>query len=148
MAYKRPLHPAELPRGDALTSAMVGIGMNFAAPGNADPNIEDTIIAASIEGMEHDDLRTLSVLMTWLGVHLQWVNVDRLTRLVANVSSSRTRAFWRSIARWRKQDRRLARLSKLYRGPRIDLLRVGTDFQVGRHGQDPRFVRGPLRVPA
>jgi len=148
MAFKRPIHPAELPRGDALTSAMVGIGMNFAATAAHDPNIEDTIYAASVEGMEHDDLRTLSVLVTWLGAHLRWVNVDRLTRLVAKVSSPRIRAFWSSIGRWQKQDRRLARLSKLYRGPRIDLLRVGTDFQVGRHGEDARFARGPLRVPA
>lgn len=148
MAYKRPIHPAELLRGDALTSAMVGIGMNFAASAAHDPNIEDTIFAASVEVMDHDDLRTLSILVKWLEVHLQWVNADRLTRLVSSLASPRVRAFWSAIASSYKRDHRLARLAKLHRGPRIDLLRVGSDFQTQRHGEDSRFAGAPLRVPA
>jgi hypothetical protein len=32
-------------------------------------------------------------------------------------------------------------------GPRIDALATGTDFQVKRHGEDPRFAGSALRVP-
>jgi len=39
-------------------------------------------------------------------------------------------------------------MTKLYEGPRQDLLRTGTAFRVKRHGEDPRFVLTSLRVPA
>ena len=79
MAYKRPRSPAQALQGEALTSAMVGIGMNFAARAAANPNIEDTLLAASVAGMEQEDFRVLSMLMTWLDVHSGRINVDRLT---------------------------------------------------------------------
>jgi hypothetical protein len=116
--------------------------------GSRDPNIEDTLLFASVEGMERDDLRVLAVLITWFGVHAAHVNADRLTRLVAMQVSKRVRAFWSALARWRAADRRFARLARAYRGPRLDLLSTGTDFQVARHGEDPRFAGSKLRVPA
>jgi hypothetical protein len=133
---------------DALTAAMAGIGMNFAAAPAPDPNIEDTLLFASIEAMESHDLRVLAVLVTWFGVHAPWVNADRLTRIVAARDSTRIRALWSALARWQGRDRRFARLAKLHASDRIDLLAVGTDFQLRRHGEDPRFAGGPLRVPA
>ena len=87
MAFSRALAPSPLVRPDELTSRMVGIGMNFAAPPVLEPNIEDTILFASIEGIEKYDLRVLAVLLTWIGIHVAWVNADRLTRLVAAQSS-------------------------------------------------------------
>jgi hypothetical protein len=45
-------------------------------------------------------------------------------------------------------DRRFARLARIYTAGRIDLLLTGTDFQVQRHGEDPRFEGSPLGVPA
>jgi hypothetical protein len=57
-------------------------------------------------------------------------------------------AFWAALGHWLRKDRRLARLTKVYQGPRLDLLRTGTVFQIRRHGEDPRFAGGPLRVPA
>jgi hypothetical protein len=128
---------------------MVGIGMAFAAKAAAqEPNIEDTLLFASIEAMEHDDLRVLALLVTWFGVHAPYVNADRLTKVAAAQPSSRVRALWSALARWQGQDRRFARLGKAYRGPHVDLLRTGTAFQIRRHGEDPRFVHSPLRVPA
>lgn len=47
------------------------------------PDLEATLVRASVEGMERDDLRVLSVLVTWFGVHSVRVTADRLTRLVA-----------------------------------------------------------------
>ena len=90
----------------------------------------------------------LAVLVTWFGVHAAHVNADRLTRLVALQESKRVRAFWSALARWRAADRRFARLAEVYRGPRVDLLSTGTDFQVVRHGEDSRFAGSKLRAPA
>jgi hypothetical protein len=75
--------------------------MRFAAEPSADPNIEDTLLAASIEGMEHDDLRVLAILCTWLGAHHSWINADRLVRIVATdrtpaPTQRRRRAFSRN----------------------------------------------------
>jgi hypothetical protein len=148
MAHSRVATAKALAEGTELTAAMVGIGMLFAAKAATEPNIEDTLLAASIEGMERDDLRVLAVLVTWLGAHHSRINADRLIRAVQGQPSARVRAFWAAVARWLPKDRRLARLSELYRGPRLDLLRAGTDFQIARRGEDPRFAHGPLRVPA
>src|ERR1700675_1982604 len=82
MAFSRALAPSPLVHADRLTFRMVGIGMNFAAPPVRGPNIEDTILFASIEGMDKYDLRVLAVLLTWFGIHAAWVNADRLTKLV------------------------------------------------------------------
>ncbi|HEY5962146.1 MAG TPA: hypothetical protein VIV60_36570 [Polyangiaceae bacterium] len=88
MAYRRPAEP-NLPNGEALTAAMVGIGVGFAATAASEPNIEDTLLAASIEGMEHDDLRVLSALTKWLSVHHGRVNADRLIRIVSTRGEQR-----------------------------------------------------------
>ena len=149
MAFSRALLPAGRQPHDALTSAMVGIGMAFAAPAPPkEPNIEDTLLFASIEAMEHHDLRVLAVLVTWFGVHAPYVNADRLTKIVAAQKSTRVRALWSALARWQGKDRRFARLAKVHRVERVDVLPTGTVFQVKRHGEDPRFAGSALRVPA
>lgn len=148
MPFSRVLVPAPPPDADALTAAMAGIGMTFAAASAPDPNIEDTLLFASIEAMENHDLRVLALLVTWFGVHAPWVNADRLTRIAAAQSSPRVRALWAALARWQGRDRRFARLAKIHAAGSIDLLAVGTAFQLRRHGEDPRFAGSPLRVPA
>ncbi len=148
MGFSRA-HATSAPlQAEALTSAMVGIGMNFAAVSAAQPNIEDTLLFASVQAMEHDDLRVLAVLATWFGVHATWVNADRLIKLVGEQKSPRVRALWSALAHWQRRDRRFARLIRLHGGPALDLLSVGTDFQLRRHGEDPRFKETALRVPA
>ncbi len=146
MAFSRTLTPSTAVTGDLLTSYMTGIGMNFAASPFPEPNIEDTLLFASIEGVEKDDLRVLAILVTWFGVHAPWVNADRLTKLVAAQSSPRVRALWSALAQSQNKDRRFTRLANLYVGPRRDLIKVGTEFQVARHGEDPRFEGTPVRV--
>ena len=128
--------------------AMVGIGMNFAAKPLDQPNFEDTLLAASREGMEGDDLRVLALLANWLEIHAPWINVDRLTLIAGKDGSERVRAFWSGVAIWQSKDRRFGRLARCYEGPRLDLLSSGTSFHVKRSGEDPRFAEGPLRVPA
>jgi hypothetical protein len=146
MSFNRTQLSAEF-ASETLTGAMVGIGMNFAAPALPNPNIEDTLFFASIEGMERDDLRVLSVLMTWLSVHTAFLNADRLIKLVEATDRQKVKAFWSAFAAWQKSDRRFAKMANFYQGPRLDLV-VGTAFQIGRHGEDKRLQEGPLRVPA
>jgi hypothetical protein len=148
MGFSRVVSPPAPLAAEALTAAMVGIGMNFAAQGAKDPNIEDTLLFASLEALENDDLRVLAVLVTWFGVHCSWVNADRLTKLANASKSLPVRALWSALGHWQQRDRRLARLAKCYAGAAIDLLPTGTDFQIKRHGEDPRFAGSRLRVPA
>lgn len=149
MAFKRRARPKSIPVGDELTGAMAGIGMSFAARSSTKlPNIEDTLLFASIEAMDRDDLRVLAVLVTWFGIHHPWVNADRLGNLVAGMSSERVRALWAALAQWKSKDRRFAKLRRLHRGARVDVLGTGTDFQIRRRGEDPRFAGSALRVPA
>src|SRR5216684_5156340 len=151
MAFSRRMIPTESSRTATFTSDMAAIGMNFTADKGhtlsaSEPNIEDTLLFASIEGMENCDLRVLAVLVTWFRIHSAWVNADRLTRLIEMQTSPRLRAFWSALARIHEKDRRFARLAKLYAGPRHDLADSGTDFQIKRHGEDPRFLGSPIRV--
>lgn len=146
MGFSRQVLPTSLATGAELDSAMVGIGMVFSAPANTCSNIEDTVLAASRSGMLEDDLRVLSVLVTWLGVHHERLNADRLVRIV-DAQEPRVRAFWAAVARWLSSDRRLSRLARGSRR-RVDLLATGTDFQIKRRGEDPRFEGSPLCVPA
>jgi hypothetical protein len=131
-----------------LTADMVGIGMLVGGEGSPSPDLEATLVRASVEGMDHGDLRVLAVLVTWFGVHSACVNADRLTQLVALQGSKRIRALWSAMARWQAADRRFARLARGYRGRRIDLLTTGTEFQAGRYGEDSRFAGSRLRVSA
>ena len=147
MPFSRVIAPTAKAEIDSLTSDMVGIGMNFAARANPQPNIEDTLLYASVEAVEKPDLRVLAVLTTWFGLYATWVNVDRLTQLVTNQESQRVRAFWSALAYWWQKDPRYARLCRLYSGPRQDLLSTGTSFHIMRHGEDRRFAGSALRVP-
>ena len=148
MALKRIRTPVNPLQGEDLTAAMAGIGMNFAARADASANIEDTLLAASVAGMEQEDYRVLSVLVTWLETHSAWINVDRLTHLVLEHPSPRVRLFWSGAAMWLGKDRRFARMAKSFQGPRVDLLATGTDFHIRRSGEDLRFQEGPLLGPA
>jgi hypothetical protein len=55
--------------------------------------------------------------------------------------------FWSATANHILSDPRFKKLKKLYKGERLDLLKVGMKFQIGRHGEDPRFKDTCLRVP-
>jgi hypothetical protein len=148
MPFSRIVAPAAAPDEHSLTAALVSIGMNFAAEPPAKPaNIEDTLLFASERGMDHSDLRVLAVLVTWFGVHHPWVNADRITRLVTAHSSMRVRALWAALALWQRTDHRFARLSRLHEVPRVDV-ETDSEFLVRRHGEDPRFAKGPVRVAA
>lgn len=148
MAFSRASALGERPDETTLTRDMVGVGMNFAAEANPFAPIEETLVHAATVGMEEHDLRTLSVLTTWFRVHSRYINADRLVRCVSELPSARVRAYWAAVAQWSSKDRRFTRLTKLHSGSPVDLLPVGTDFQIARRGEDARFVGAALRVPA
>ena len=148
MSYRRTILGPELPAGDHLIRAMAGLGMAFAVEPLKDANIEDTQLGASIAGMEADDLRVLGLLVAWIDVHHARINVDRLTRAVPTLASERSRSFWQATAERFIADRRWLRMSRLPKpATRVDLLRVGNDFQIHRRGEDMRFAHTHLRVP-
>jgi hypothetical protein len=147
MPHRRLEEIASRPEEDALISDMVGIGMNFAANPNDAAEIEETLVFASELGMAEGDLRTLAVLTTWFALHHTYVNADRLIRLAAQHPSARVRAYWSAVGRWQAKDRRFARLEALCADARVDLMPVGTDFQIQRRGEDARFQGSALRVP-
>ena len=147
MGFSRAVPPVSPPEADTLTEDMAGIGMNLGGRANHRANIENTLFFASEEGMDRADLRVLSILVTWLGVHGARVNVDRLGKLVEAGGSKRVRAFWAAVGRWLAKDRRYFRLIRLYTAKPLDLLDVGTEFQIRRHGEDRRFEGTALRVP-
>ncbi len=130
-----------------LTARMTGLGICFADESEPNANIERTLVQASSAGMVYDGLRTLSALTTWLGVHHSCVDTNVLTRLVRGHRAQRVRAYWAAIGSWLEHDPGFARLTRLYGGPPIEILDVGTDFQVKRRGEDERFVDSALRVP-
>ena len=148
MGFSRAVAPVRPPEAATLTEDMAGIGMNLGGRANHRANIENTLLFASEEGMDRADLRVLSVLVTWLGVHGARVNVDRLAKRIEAGGSKRVRAFWASVGRWLAKDRRYVRLIRFPKGEPIDLLDVGTGFQIRRHGEDRRFEGSALRVPA
>jgi hypothetical protein len=147
MAYSRARSPEPPPSAGVLTARMVGIGMNFAGIAEADADLEGTLVHASSLGMDDHDFRVLAVLTTWFGIHHPHVNADRLVRLVTAHGSERARAYWAALAVWHVKDRRFARLAGRVAGAPVDLLAVGTDFQLRRRGEDPRFAGSRLRVP-
>lgn len=148
LALRRATSPEPAPAPGELAARMVGIGMSFAAKPEPNAEIESTLVYASVLGMEEGDLRVLAVLTTWLGVHHTHVDADRLVRRMRSHPSDRTRAYWAAVAMWLQEDRRLARIAQAYQGPRIDVLPTGSDFQIGRRGEDERFIGSKLRVPS
>jgi hypothetical protein len=122
--------------------------MNLAVEADVEAHIEETLLHASKAGMDDGDLRVLAILTTWLGLHHAHVNADVLVRLVAAHPSHRVKAYWAAVAQWLGKDRRLTRFIAGFDGPGVDLLPVGTDFQIARRGEDERFRQTKLRVPA
>jgi len=125
---------------------MIGIGMLFGGDGSEDPNIEDTLVAASIAGVD-GDFRVLSILTDWLDIHLRIVNADRLIQLVSALDDEQVKRYWIAITQWKKTDQRLARLRRKGRGGRQSLTNKLSDFQLKKYGEDERFAKTKLIVP-
>jgi hypothetical protein len=147
MGFKRVLFPSAYPTGSELTRNLIGIGIKIGSVGRAEnPNIEDTLVAGAIEGMQ-GDYRVLSLTTDWFTIHYERLNVDRLTALVKELGQSRVKAYFAALAKFLSTDPRFKRLSRCYRGPAVSLLEEGTDFLIQRNGEDERFRESCLKVP-
>ena len=146
MPHSYTFMPPPPPQRETLTALMAGIGMAFEAEPDPSGNIEDVLLWASEDGMLREEMRTLSVLTTWLEVHHARLRADRLVRIVRAHQSPRVRAYWAAVGQWLKKDVRLAKLVPLAPPHRTELLEA-QEFWLGRHGEDLRFEAGPLLAP-
>lgn len=148
MTYKRKIIPQYYATGDELTSQMIGIGFHLFGQVKKNANIENTLVATSIEGMR-GDWRVLGLLVDWLDVHVDRVLADRLVHMVLELDSKafkKVRLFWCAFAQ-RHRDIRFKRLLSLKARFRNDIVDDLTGFLVQRNGEDERFSRTCLRVP-
>ena len=92
-----------------------------------DPNIEASLISASMEAVNNKDNRMGGLLVDWITAHYLRVNVDRLTKFVFSLNDSDykfVKIFWCANAqRLFIKDQRFKRLSELYKGRRVNLCR-------------------------
>lgn len=146
---------AEYETDDNLTEDMFRIGFHIVGSepfkGRPLPNIEKTLIAASIEGAVGRDFRVLAVLTTWLGMHHKHVNFrclqDLLKPLFAEIPNDDLSLYWSAIGFWIGQkDRRFAAFKKCYSGPRREFGNRNSQVIIDEHGQDPRFAESPLKI--
>lgn len=148
MSFKRILSPLSFPTGDELTKRLIAIGFLFAGdPSKEEPNIEETLVACSIEGVG-GDYRALSLLTDWFDIHSERVNADHLIRLVSKISFPLVKKYWIACAQWKKSDSRFKKLREMCDGKRVPLINTKSDFLLKRDGEDPRFKETSLIVAA
>ena len=146
--------------GKSLDSDLRAIGFNLGGKKKStDPNIEASIISASVEGVNNKDNRIAGLLVDWFTTHYLRVNVDRLTKFIFSLNDSDykfVKIFWCANAqRLFIKDQRFKRLSELYSGKRLNFAdrfvkrgqkRV-TKMFIEIKGEDERFKRTCIRVP-
>ena len=146
--------------GKSLDSDLRAIGFNLGGgKKSTDPNIEASIISASIEAVNNKDNRMGGLLVDWITIHYLRVNVDRLTKFVFSLSDSDykfVKIFWCANAqRLFIKDQRFKRLSELYSGKRLNFadrfVKKGqkkvTKMLIEIKGEDERFKKTCIRVP-
>ena len=157
MPIKLPKKPCrdEYETDDNLTEDMYRIGFRIGGSEpfrtQALPNIEKTLIAASIEGAVGRDFRVLAVLTTWLGKHHKQVNFRSLKKLLeplfAENPNDDLSLYWSAIGFWISQkDHRFAALKKCYSGPRREFGNRNSQVIIDEKGEDPRFAASPLKI--
>ncbi len=146
MAFKRVQSLSLYPLGDELTTKLNGIGFKLGGNTEKNPNIEDALIAAALEGMS-GDFRVLALLTDWFSLHFERVNIDRLIRALKLVRDRRAKVYFSAVGCWLQKHQGFKKLSKIYRGEDIFLgLNKSHLFLIKRNGEDPRFKNSKLRV--
>ena len=145
--------------GKQLDSSLQAIGFNiFCNRKSTDLNIEETLISASVEVINGKDNRLGGLLVDWITIHSDRINVDKLTKFVKQLGSDKyklVRVFWCANAqRLVKKDQRFKRLSQIYKGKRISLAdylaskkRKTTHLLITLKGEDERFKNTCIRLP-
>jgi len=148
VTFKRVVLPDSFFTDDELTRAMAGIGMRVSCSKPIkNPNIEDVLLSASLEGLKND-WRTLSLVVDWFIKHSSLINVDRLTRALIELKENELLiAFWSALAQQTGHDLRFNRMRKLYHGDRILIGGDKSQLLLKRNGEDQRFLNTHLVVP-
>ena len=146
--------------GKSLDNDLRAIGFNLSGKKKSiDPNIEASIISASIEAVNNKDNRIGGLLVDWITAHYLRINLDRLTKFVFSLSDSDykfVKIFWCANAqRLFARDQRFKRLSELYKGRSVNFadrsIKKGqqrvTKMLIEMKGEDERFKRTCIRVP-
>lgn len=147
MGFKRIVSLEQYPTGLDLTRMLTGIGIKI---GDSDyiknANIEDTLIAGALEGVA-GDYRVLSLVTTWIEIHHQVLNADRLFRAVSAVKEKKLRAYFSNLNFLLPKDPRFKKFKSLYKGEKVILgLTDDYSYLVKKHGEDERFSSGKLVV--
>lgn len=80
-------------QGDELTKKLIGIGFKIGGEPELNPNIEDTVISAAIEGVL-GEFRTLSLLTDWITIHHKIINIDRLSIATYGIKKSKSKCLF------------------------------------------------------
>jgi hypothetical protein len=151
-------HVPRLLEGKALDASLRSAGLRLGHGQEVlDPPVSpELVIASAVAAAIPDDLRLLSVVTTWLGVHSPRLHVGELVRLLPHAERAcadrdRFRAYWAGVAHWLRSDSRWGKVAHMYAGSDVYLSSVGDEvarLALVRKGEDPRFTGSRLRVPS
>jgi hypothetical protein len=115
MSFKRSFCLERYYQGDQLTKKLIGIGFKIGGDPELNPNIEDTIISAAIEGVL-GDFRTLSLLTDWITIHHKIINIDRLSIALKELKNPKVNAYFSAIFSHLKDIKRYKKIINIYKG--------------------------------
>jgi hypothetical protein len=140
-----PLGPATTD----LNAALRSIGVRIATTQLQEPGDIEVTLSAAVNAAVPHEYRLLGLIVAWLELHHDRVNVPRLGRIVRR-SEVKVRAFWSAIGKWLgAEDARWRALERIYTGDPVELEAADiTALQLKRLGPDPRFNGSALRVHA
>lgn len=163
MSFKREIIPNEYKTGDEFYADLLGIGFKLSGDKiRSNPNIEETLIAASMEALINHEPRVIFLLTDWISLHFERVNVDRLLQLLEALDEKvfhAVRVYWCANAQRMKLDPRTSvrKLRRIYSGPIRNITALmenipnapddGTELLIMKNGEDDRFKGTCLRVP-
>lgn len=149
--------------GDYLNGQLRSIGFNIAClqtPLASD--IEETLISASVETLHQKDNRLGGLLVDWLSLHYEKLNVGKITKFINNLPDNKFKyvvCFWCANAqRFLQKDIRFKKLASIYKGKQICLADVWqgssqlkkniiTHMFLDIYGEDERFKNTCILVP-
>ncbi len=160
MSFRRELLPDQFKTGSELDNDLHAIGINISCERiTVDPNIEDTLIAATLEGLNKNDGRIMGLVVDWIFLYSLRINVDRLSKVLMALTHPQKDAvivFFSAIAQSLSKDSRFKKITSFYNGRRRNYLSLfpkgpdkydPTDFLIQKNGEDGRFKETCLRVP-
>ena len=124
-----------------------------------DPDIEATLLSASVEAVNNKNNRMGGLLVDWITIHHSKINMDKLTKYVFSLSEKThklVKIFWCANAqRLLAKDQRFKRLAASYTGQRVHFAdsvfkfpgqKKLTKMFIKTRGEDKRFKGTCIRL--